>query len=132
MDTWTEQIFNNKEAQNWLYEFSIYPGINLVEMSLYIVLKERNTINITHAREGLIACEVIARIGGYYTEKNIISEAIDNWVDKNPTRITDTLRTKALCTIDKILGSQSELMHLQRDNVNWLPAVKDLKKRLKQ
>ncbi len=131
MEEISEVIIENNSAQDWLYEFSVFPGLNLVEMSLYIVSQETKFININLAQEALVACEVVARLNGQYCFKNKSTEIIDQWVEETEVFVTDRLKNKAYYAIDKILTNQSELRNLYKDDDRWLNAVSNLKKRVK-
>jgi hypothetical protein len=131
MEEKLEVFLDNQIVQDWLYEFSIYPGLKLVEMSLYIVAQETRYINETAAHEALVACEVLARLNGKNEYKTKEFCAVDKWVSKTPIVVSEKLKNKAICAIDKILSSQSELMILHRDNPPWVSAVSKLKKRIK-
>jgi hypothetical protein len=126
----SELIIESSAAQDWLYEFSTYPGLKLVEMSIYMVLQEKSYISSFLAHECLVACEVIARLNGRFGFKSKTSKVIDSWADENPGIVSDSLRQKAIGVIDKILSSQSEWMHLHKHNSSWMSEVSDLKNRL--
>lgn len=74
--------------------------------------------------------EVIARLTGRWGIKDPASETIDKWIEANPITFPEELRTKALKSIDRILGEDSELPELWEGDAEWLEKVNDLRARV--
>ena len=126
----TLNTFNNEVAQQWVYEFKLYPGMENVKLALHLVINENNYIQTDEAYECLAACEVIARLGGDWGKKDVYSSDIDHWVENNPIQVSQELKNKAKIAIDKILGSWSILAELNDDNEDWKKTIQDLKNRI--
>lgn len=134
MGAWAEDSFGNDSACDWIYEFLKNPSFEKIEQELNFVLEEKDFIDSDVGCRAIAACEVIARLKGNWGVRNSYSEALDNWIEANPSTISDTLIKKALKTIEKLLGKDSELLELWDEggvNQTWHNCMDDLKHRLK-
>lgn len=80
-----------------------------------------------------VACEIIARLKGFWGIKNAYSEAIDKWVESSNFLPVKELSKQAIAAIDRILGADSELQELWDEdgkNERWHFEMNDLRLRI--
>lgn len=134
MGAWAEDTFGNDTACDWVDTFLDDPGLPAVKSAIKAVLDTDDYLDSDAAWECLAACEVIARLQGKWGIRNAYSEELDEWIEANPTAISDDLRTAADSAIERILGADSELPELWDEdgrNEDWHKAIDDLRERIR-
>ena len=133
MGAWAEDAFGNDTACDWAGDFADNPSMELVEKAINAVISSNDYLDSDVAAEGLVACEIIARLKGHWGERSSYSESIDAWVNSNQILPSSDLITKASTAISRVLGENSELQELwDEDGVNetWHQVMDDLAKRV--
>ena len=134
MGAWAEDTFGNDTACDWAGSFLDDPGLPKVREAIQVILQEDGHLDSDAACDCLAACEVIARLQGRWGVRNAYSEALDEWVEANPTPVPDELKTEADAAIARILGPESELSELWDEggrNEKWHQAIDDLRRRVR-
>ncbi|AWF80258.1 hypothetical protein BTJ40_05215 [Microbulbifer sp. A4B17] len=122
MGAWSEDAFGNDAACDWSGEFLDNPGLEKVKQAIDIDLMSEDYLEYDDACAALVACEIIARLKGNWGKKSAYSEAIDNWVETSDIVPDKQLTNKAVDTIARIVGENSELRELwdeDGENVKW-------------
>ncbi|MEZ0297725.1 MAG: DUF4259 domain-containing protein [Candidatus Methylacidiphilales bacterium] len=137
MGAWDVTIFGNDDAVDWTYEFVEEEDnkLSFVSFTLDEVFDtpEDEYIEIEQASYALAAADVLARLKGQFYDRNEYTEQVDKWVAKHPMAPGKTLVSKALKTIDRVLGPESELNELWKetdDYAAWCSELEKLKIRL--
>lgn len=136
MGAWASDTFGNDTACDWANELEKVEDLNFVEETLDAVLElGEEYLDSDEACRALSACEVIARLKGRHGLQNSYSEAVDKWVKAHPIEPPQELVVKAVDTIDRILGQDSELVELWSDAgeakyAEWRGLVLDLRNRV--
>lgn len=133
MGAWSEGVFGNDSAEDWLDEFLIDPELDVIREAISAVTSGDDSIEADEANACLAACEVLARISGHPSRQPVGTEELDEWIQENPQSVPEELLRLAIESIDKILGPNSELRELWEDEdqgEDWTAAVVDLKQRV--
>lgn len=133
MGTWAAHTFGNDAACDWTYGLEEVDDLSLVLQAIEAVLEaEDDSLDAYLAREGLAACEVIARLKGNWGLRNAYSESLDQWVETHQISPSENLVQSALAVIDRVLGQSSELRELweEGDASEWRQAVDNLRERV--
>lgn len=133
MGTWSEEVFGNDTACDWVGGFIDNPGLEVVEASIQNVLRTDGYVGSDEACECLAACEVIARLQGSWGLRDDNSKDLDEWIDANPMVVPDALKSAADSAITRILDMNSELREMwDQDGRNdeWHRVVDDLRGRV--
>lgn len=133
MGTWAAHTFGNDTACDWTYGLEEVDDLSLVRQAIAAVLEaEDDSLDAYLAREGLAACEVIARLKGNWGLRNAYSESLDQWVETHKINPSEDLVQSALAVIDRVLGQSSELRELweEDDASEWRLAVDNLRERV--
>ena len=134
MGAWSEDIFGNDTACDWVGDFMDDPGLDKVREALQAILDAADFLDSDEACAGLAACEVIARLQGKWGLRNSYSEDIDKWVEANPTDVPQELKDLADAAIARILAPNSELPELWDEggrNDKWHNDINGLRDRTK-
>jgi hypothetical protein len=133
MGAWAEDAFGNDTACDWADEFSEDPSIERVEEAIDSIFDADDYLDSDQASEGLVACEIVARLKGNWGIKNAYSERIDKWVASTKITPSAELVKKTQNAIHRILGENSELQELwdeDGENEKWHGEMNSLLKRV--
>ncbi len=132
MGAWSADSFGNDIACDWSYGLENVDDLSLIQQAFAAVLEAEDYLDADVASEGLAACEVVARLKGYWGVRNPYSETVDNWVESHQIEPPESLIRAALAVIDRVRAPQSELLELweEGDSSEWHAAVDDLRKRV--
>ena len=133
MGAWSEDNFGNDAACDWIGDFLENPSLTAVQKAINKVLNTKGYLESDAACNCLAACEIVARLQGQWGIQNVYTENLDAWVEAHPMTIPDDLRAAADAAIEKILGSNSELLELWEEegyNSAWHGVVDDLRSRI--
>jgi len=133
MGAWGEKAFDNDEANDWAYGLADLDDLSLVESAFVELEAVANEYVDAHiACNALAACEVLARLQGNFGYRNAYTSKVDGWVASHPIKPSPALLQRAHAAIDRILGSNSELLDLwaEGDAGPWRQSVADLRGRL--
>lgn len=134
MGAWSENIFGNDTACDWIAAFLDEPGVPTLRQAIDAVLSATDYLESDAASECLAACEVIARLQGRAGLKDSYTKELDEWIEKNPTHVPEDLKAAADAAIGRILAPNSELPELwDEDGRNdvWHDLIDDLRERVK-
>jgi len=109
------------------------PSVEKIEAAVEAVNSEADYVDLDDACEGLVACEVVARLKGNWGERSTYSEAIDSWVESSNENPSTELVQKASVAISRILGEDSELKELwdeDGNNEDWRKEMERLRERV--
>ena len=133
MGAWSENIFGNDTACDWLGDFLEEPGLPPLCATIEAVLAAEAYLDSDESCECLAACEVLARLQGRWGVRDAYTEALDNWIEANPQTVPEDIRVAADSAITRILGPASELPELWDErgrNDEWHAIVDDLRTRV--
>lgn len=133
MGAWAEDAFGNDTACDWTGDFSDDPSLEKVEEAIDSVLDAEEYLDSDQASEGLVACEIVARLKGNWGEKSAYSEEVDKWVESANITPSAELVKKCHKAITRILGENSELQELwdeDGENEKWHNEMNNLMKRI--
>jgi hypothetical protein len=134
MGAWAEDAFGNDTACDWAGDFSETPSLDAIISAINCVLQSEDYLDSDDACEGLVACEIVARLKGSWGERNAYSEEVDKWVESVGVSPSLDLVAAAEKAINRILGEDSELQELWDEdgkNEKWHTQMNDLLKRVK-
>lgn len=112
MGTWSEDAFGNDVACNWANAFVQDPSMETVEKAIDAVIDEDAYLDADTACEGLVACEIVARLNGNLGLTSAYSAGVDSWVRASSVTPSASLISKAARAVDRVLGENSELREL--------------------
>jgi hypothetical protein len=133
MGAWAEDAFGNDTACDWAGDFLENPSLDAVKEAIDCVITSEEYLDSDVACEGLVACEIVARLKGSWGEKSAYSEEIDKWVESTSTEPSVELVTAAEKAIVRILGEASELQELWGEdgkNEKWHSGMNRLLERV--
>jgi hypothetical protein len=134
MGTWAIDPFGNDTANDWAYELEECDDLSLIENTLDKVLEVGSDyLDADDAAETIAAIEVLARLQGNWSERNVYTEKVDLWVERVKQKPSAALIKKAQRVIKRILSSDSELFELweeSEDFAAWKSSVKRLQQRV--
>jgi hypothetical protein len=133
MGAWAEDAFGNDTACDWAGDFMENPSLDAVKEAIDCVITSEEYLDSDVACEGLVACEIVARLKGSWGEKSAYSEEIDKWVESTSTEPSVELVTAAEKAIVRILGEASELQELWGEdgkNEKWHSGMNRLLERV--
>jgi hypothetical protein len=133
MGAWAEDAFGNDTACDWAGDFLENPSLDAVKEAIDCVITSEEYLDSDEACEGLVACEIVARLKGSWGEKSAYSEEIDKWVESTSTEPSVELVTAAEKAIVRILGEASELQELWGEdgkNEKWHSGMNRLLERV--
>ncbi|MFS1525852.1 DUF4259 domain-containing protein [Microbulbifer sp. 2304DJ12-6] len=134
MGAWAEDAFGNDTACDWAGDFSENPSLEVVKEAINSVIATADYLDSDEACEGLVACEIVARLKGNWGEKSVYSEEIDKWVESTNVEPSKELVAAAEKAIVRILGSDSELQELWDEDgksEKWHSEMNNLLERVK-
>lgn len=134
MGAWAEDAFGNDTACDWVGDFLENPGLDAVKSAIDCVVESEDYLESDEACEGLVACEVVARLKGNWGEKNGYAEDLDKWVESMSIQPDEELVSAAEKAIYRILGENSELQELWDEdgkNEKWHSEMGNLLVRVK-
>jgi len=129
MGVWAEGAFGNDTACDRVDDFSENLSLDAVKSAIDCVVKSDEYLDSDEACEGLVACEIVARLKGNWGEKSAYSEEVDKWVGSINTQPGLELVEAAENAITRILGEDSELQELWNEdgkNEKWHSQMNDL------
>ncbi len=133
MGAWDVGSFDNDTACDWGYSLEAENDLSLVERTLDAAASESDYLDSDVACEALAAAEVVARLRGNFGVRNSYTETVDQWVASHQVQPPDSLVTKAISAIDRIVADDSELAELWAEgdyHQGWIEAVQDLRQRV--
>jgi Domain of unknown function (DUF4259) len=135
MGAWGTGIFGNDTTCDWSYELENVDDLSVIATALAAVLNvaEEDYLDSDEACQALGACETIARLKGNWGVRDPYTETMDRWVEAHPTTVSKQLVADAVSSIERILGSNSELPDLWRDSGlfdEWNSTIVDVRSRL--
>ena len=81
MGTWGADTFDNDGACDWAGDFIEKDRLTFVDQALDEVLEAGGTyLDSDLACKALAACELLARLQGFWGKRDAYSEEIDQWV----------------------------------------------------
>lgn len=137
MGTWSEEIFGNDTACDWIEEvLTSSIDIQVLFESLEPIIKQIKThdiLTITTGEIALAACETVARLKGN-SNAEVITQ-LNDWIEKQTIIVPDTFNLQCIEIVDYILSEKSELKLLWEEAGinyynNWKSVVTSLKMRL--
>lgn len=134
MGAWAEDAFGNDTACDWAGDFSENPSLDTVKSAIDCVVESEEYLESDEACEGLVACEIVARLKVNWGEKSAYSEEIDKWVESMNTQPGVELVAAAEKAINRILDENSELQELwdeDGENEKWHSEMNELLARVK-
>jgi hypothetical protein len=128
MGAWSHEPFGNDEANDWAYELEEMSDLSHVEAALDAVLENDGYLEAQEASCAVAAVEVIAKLLGKGTQSDAYTEKVDEWVKKVGAKPPRLLLEKAQNVLQRILGVDSELKELWRedDASEWEASIKSL------
>ena len=134
MSSWAVDSFANDDAADWLAELEEQHGLGLVE----ITLEEALTVGDDYleapvAARALVAAEVIAIARGHAGLTASAEPQLASWIRKVRPRPDAGLVARAVQTVDRLLGENSELRELWEESGEyeaWCGDVLGLRERL--
>jgi hypothetical protein len=134
MGAWDCDPFGNDMACDWAYDLEECSDLSLIEATLKKV-NDCGTeyLEAPEAEEAIAAADTLARLKGYFYEKNAYTQTVDDWVKSHTITPPPQLISSALKAIDRILTSPSELLELWQDSQDcekWKTHLVELKNRL--
>jgi hypothetical protein len=112
MGTWSEDAFGNDVACDWASDFVENPSMEAVEKAIDAVIDEDAYLDADTACEGLVACEIVARLNGNLGLTSAYSAGVDSWVRASSVTLSASLISKAARAVDRVLVENSELREL--------------------
>lgn len=134
MSSWAFDSFANDDAADWLAELDEQHDLGLVE----ITLEEALTVGDDYleapvAARALVAAEVIAIARGHAGLTASAEPQLASWIRKVRPKPDAGLVARAVQTIDRLLGENSELRELWEESGEheaWSADVLGLRERL--
>jgi len=135
MGTWDTGSFGNDTAGDWSYGLKSVDDLSYVEDTLDKVLSHGSVsaVPADSAECAVAAAEIVARLRGRWGEESAYTEAADEWVRNHPIRPPQSLVTKTLKALDRLVVPPSELLDLWSeagDADSWVANVAELKQRV--
>jgi hypothetical protein len=136
MGTWDTGIFDNDTACDWAQTLVERDDLALVDAALDGAIETRNAcLDADQGAEALAAAEVVARLQGRWGERNVYTERMDAWIERQTVAPASALVQKAVQAVDRVLQSPSELRELWEDAGSdfeaWQAVLVDLRCRIR-
>jgi len=112
MGVWAVDAFGNDTACEWADDFSENPSLDNIKNAINCVIDSEGFLGCEEAYEGLVACEIVARLKGNWGGKSGESEKIDKWVESVSIQPSEELIVTAEKAIARILDQDSEVQEL--------------------
>lgn len=132
MGAWGIGIFDNDDAADWVSELANANGSSVLREAIDAVMNAGDYLEAPEGSCLLCACEVIAALGGQPSTD--LPDEVRQWVDNHKTLDTSMLIPILLRAIDRVLGENSELDQLWKEDENgysvWRETVLSVKSRI--
>jgi len=134
MGAWNVDAFSNDVGCDWALIFVENPDFNKVTALIeYVARSKGHKISAWCSHECLVACEIVARLKGNFSNLHTCSEEIDEWVASVDIVPTDELVALTVQAINRIMSADCELPGLWDDaetKTAWLAEMDDLLRRV--
>ncbi len=132
MGAWGIGVFDNDDATDWINELETANGSDALSEAIEAVMNAGDYLEAPEGSRLLCACEVIATLGGQTSTD--LPDEVRQWVGNHKTLDASALIPIALQAIDRVLGENSELNQLWKEDENgysvWRETVLSVKSRL--
>lgn len=132
MGAWGSGIFNNDDAADWLGELENSNDSDVLSEAIEGAMNAGDYLEVPEGSRLLCVCEVFAALGGQPSTD--LPDEVRQWVGNHKTLDASALIPLALQAIDRVLGENSELDQLWKEDENgysvWRETVLSVKSRI--
>lgn len=132
MGAWGIGIFDNDDAADWISELESANDSDILSEAIGSAMDAGDYLEAPEGSRLLCACEVIAALGGQPSTN--LPDEVRQWVGNHKTLDASKLISIALQAIDHVLGENSELNQLWKEDENgysvWRETVLSVKSRI--
>lgn len=132
MGAWGIRVFDNDDAADWISELESANDSDVLSEAIDAAMNAGDYLEAPEGSRLLCACEVIAALGGQPSTD--LPDEVRQWVDNHKTLDASALILIALQAIDRVLGDNSELDQLWKEDENgysvWRETVLSVKSRM--
>jgi hypothetical protein len=132
MGAWGIGIFDNDDAADWISELESANDSEILSEAIGLAMDAGDYLEAPEGSRLLCACEVIAALGGQPSTN--LPDEVRQWVGNHKTLDASELIPIALQAIDRVLGENSELDQLWKEDENeylvWREKVLAIKSRM--
>jgi hypothetical protein len=133
MGAWGSDTFENDTACDWSASLEGSDDFDVIEQAFAAVEEVGDEyLDADVACEGLAACDAVARLLGRFGQRDAYTESLDQWIRAHPLQPSPALVQRALSTLARIVGENSELADLWDESPDgaWRAKVEELRNRL--
>jgi hypothetical protein len=134
MSAWGVGVFENDAACDYASKIIAANDFSAIEAAFENVLSVgAEYLEAPLAQEALVSADVVVRLCGHSGEKSSYTAKIDDWIRKTKKKPDGALIHRAALSVQRILGSSSELLELWQESTEyeiWRSNVAALLKRL--